>query len=201
MRHFIDTEFVEDGRTIDLISIGLVSDDGNELYLISSEFDESKASDWVKANVLPHLAPETPRLPRSEIAHQVRLFFCDDPKPEIWGYYADYDWVVFCQLFGRMIDLPSNFPRYCRDIKQFADDLKLRLPKPTGVEHHALADARWNRAAHALCVATKNAPICVCWCGGEWRSETNTDYKAGKISSKLPCPNCGRHDLIARVSA
>lgn len=37
---------------------------------------------------------------------------------EIYGYYADYDWVVFCSLFGRMIDLPSGMPMYCRDLKQ-----------------------------------------------------------------------------------
>jgi hypothetical protein len=25
-------------------------------------------------------------------------------KPEFYGYYSDYDWVVFCWLFGRMIE-------------------------------------------------------------------------------------------------
>lgn len=37
------------------------------------------------------------------------------------AYYADYDWVVFCWLFGRMIDLPKGFPMYCVDIKQIMD--------------------------------------------------------------------------------
>lgn len=39
-----------------------------------------------------------------------------------YGYYADYDWVVFCWLFGRMIDLPKGFPKYCRDLKQQMDE-------------------------------------------------------------------------------
>lgn len=44
-------------------------------------------------------------------------------KPvEFYGYFADYDWVLFCSLFGRMIDLPSGFPMYCRDLKQMLDE-------------------------------------------------------------------------------
>jgi hypothetical protein len=57
VRIFHDTEFVEDGRTIDLISIGLVAEDGSEYYAVSSEFDLKKlaASDWLMANVWPSL--------------------------------------------------------------------------------------------------------------------------------------------------
>lgn len=43
-------------------------------------------------------------------------------EPEFYAYYADYDWVVFCSLFGRMIDLPKGFPMYCKDLKQMLDD-------------------------------------------------------------------------------
>jgi hypothetical protein len=69
--------------------------------------------------------------------------------PEFWGFYADYDWVLLCQLFGTMMELPEGWPRYCRDVKQEADRLRLRLPKPTiGIEHHALHDARWLKFAH-----------------------------------------------------
>ena len=56
-RYFIDTEFVEDGKTIDLISIGIVCSDGREYYAINRDCDFSKASDWVKDNVLIHLPP------------------------------------------------------------------------------------------------------------------------------------------------
>jgi hypothetical protein len=40
---------------------------------------------------------------------------------EFYGYYADYDWVGFCWLFGKMNDLPKNFPMYCKDLKQILD--------------------------------------------------------------------------------
>jgi hypothetical protein len=51
----MDTEFIEDGSTIDLISIGIVCEDGREYYAQSVEFDHRKASEWVKENVLVHL--------------------------------------------------------------------------------------------------------------------------------------------------
>lgn len=64
MKYFIDTEFIEGfhkpflGKRrhfIDLISIGIVAEDGREYYAISDEFDESKASGWVKENVIDRL--------------------------------------------------------------------------------------------------------------------------------------------------
>jgi hypothetical protein len=199
MKFFLDTEFIEDGKTIDLISIGLVWDSSasGEYYAISTEFDASKADPWVKDNVLSKL-PNRENKPelfktRAEIAQDIKnivRFECSlapefyqnnltrhhewglertlgvginpekmeaakqklqqKSKPIFYGYYADYDWVVFCQLFGKMVDLPEGFPMYCRDIKQIADMLGgVVLPQPAeGVEHDALEDARWNKRVY-----------------------------------------------------
>lgn len=38
-----------------------------------------------------------------------------------YGYYSSYDWVNFCWLFGKMIDLPKGFPMHCNDLKQIID--------------------------------------------------------------------------------
>ncbi len=69
---------------------------------------------------------------------------------DFYGYYSGYDWVVFCQLFGRMIDLPKGFPMYMRDLKQMMDERNLskewkqeNCPDPLN-EHNALVDAEWN---------------------------------------------------------
>lgn len=70
-RIWFDTEFIEDGRTIDLISIGMVRDDGCEFYMENSECDFSRVSDWVKANVVPHLRGGDCRRSRSAIADAV----------------------------------------------------------------------------------------------------------------------------------
>jgi hypothetical protein len=162
VKYWLDTEFIEDGKTIDLISIGIVSEDGREYYAISTEFDEEKASDWVKENVIPQLEPRnqggaTFWKPRLHIKEDIiRFVLTSRPnfeKPEFWAYYAGYDWVTFCQLFGSMMELPKIFPMYCfpmycRDIKQWCDQLgNPELPKQEKGEHNALADARWNKEA------------------------------------------------------
>lgn len=148
MRYFIDTEFIERPGTIDLISIGIVDEDGSEFYAESNEVDWDQCNLWVLENVRPHLLPETFAMSRSEIAEAVLRFAPAKERPEFWGYYADYDWVVFCWLFGTMMDLPDGYPMYCRDLKQWCDSLgNPRLPKQKSGEHHALEDARWNRLA------------------------------------------------------
>ncbi len=43
-------------------------------------------------------------------------------KPIFYGYFSDYDWVVFAFLFGNMMSLPKDFPMYCRDLKQTLDE-------------------------------------------------------------------------------
>jgi len=71
-------------------------------------------------------------------------------KHRFYGYYSDYDWVVFCQLFGRMINLPKGFPMFCLDLKQEMDRLGASdTIKPSNSnEHDALADAKFNRNLH-----------------------------------------------------
>lgn len=153
MRFFLDTEFIESGpyRPVQLISIGIVAEDGREFYAISSEYIASDASEWVRDNVLAQLESSevAPRHKLWRIAEDILRFTAKDPgKPEFWGYYADYDWVVFCQIFGTMMDLPKGFPMYCRDIKQLCDDKgNPQLPAQGKGEHNALADARWNKLA------------------------------------------------------
>lgn len=155
MKYFLDTEFIEAGRSVPvtLISIGIVAEDGREFYAVSADFDPNSASEWVRENVLPHLG-DARRSAVAEIALEVLKFIGNDAKPEFWGYYADYDWVVFCQMFGTMMDLPKGWPMYCRDLKQRCDDLgNPELPKQASTEHNALEDARWNRTAHAFLAA------------------------------------------------
>ena len=154
-RIFFDTEFFEDGKTIDLISIGMVREDGAELYLESAEADlERAAADpWIAENVLAHLKGEG--VSRNEMAEKVVAFAGN--APEFWAYYADYDWVVLCQLFGRMIDLPKGWPMFCRDLQQEAVRIGIKFPPMKDGEHHALADARWNAQCFKLISERANA--------------------------------------------
>jgi len=239
MKYFIDTEFLEGTQkerfpvslfrketkpTIDLISIGIVAEDGREYYAISKDFNLKEAWNrwqlrtgqgdrnylqpreyWIRENVLYPIFLELAAKNNNEfigytftyklfeklickygktnkqIAEEIKSIFTADkvkhtgvfpntfPKDvQFCGYYADYDWVTFCWLFGKMMDLPKGFPMYCIDIKQYMDLVAktkryiktteersleecLReitnspnYPKQTN-EHNALADARWNK--------------------------------------------------------
>ena len=95
MRYFYDTEFIDDGRTIDLISIGVVAEDGREYYAVSTEFDPERAGSWVRANVLPKLPPPASQLwrPRARIRSDLETFFdVDGSEPiELWAWVGAYD--------------------------------------------------------------------------------------------------------------
>lgn len=240
-KFFIDTEFLEGTQknwlgkntkpTIDLISIGIVCEDGRSYYAISKDFNLKEAWNrwqpkehnlpmgitkeyWLRNNVLKPifnelLAKEKTRYKdftkhhleylinkhgktNIQIAEEVYNFCSNNYHqgnsltfnqrkkyplydrfiPEFYGYYSDYDWVVFCWLFGKMIDLPNGFPMYCKDLKQSLDERNIEycskmedmLRKEKGVyyiqqkydiknhkdypkknnEHNALADAQWN---------------------------------------------------------
>jgi hypothetical protein len=196
MKYFLDCEFHEgfykpfmkpNRHFIDLISIGIVCEDGREYYAISKDFDIKAAWNkydkkinttynntlkeeiaynsmyikdyWLRDNVLKPIFQELLLIDEPiafhseynyeftygsfkslinkygksnlEIRNEIINFTSQYSKkpteiwdrPEFYGYYADYDWVLFCSLFGRMINLPSNYPMYCKDLKQIYDDL------------------------------------------------------------------------------
>lgn len=154
MKYFLDTEFIEYPHVILLISIGIVAEDGREYYAESSEWDNqdlnqtNDCGEWLQKNVICHLDKDISKRKSLLTIKTEVLEFIGEDKPIFYGYYADYDWVVFCWIFGQMVDLPRDWPKYCRDIKQLADMLgNPTLPKQESNEHNALADARWNKQA------------------------------------------------------
>jgi hypothetical protein len=155
MKMWFDTEFIEDGKTIELISIGIVAEDGREYYAELCGEDglppycHIPQDHWVIKNVVPHLQMRN-LLTRSAVAKEIKTFVCQ--QPEFWAYYADYDWVALCQLFGRMIDLPKDWPQFCLDVQQLAVMAKhsgavITLPPKPPNSHNALADAKWTKLA------------------------------------------------------
>jgi len=174
MKYFLDTEFIEKPNMIDLISIGIISENDDTFYGESINWDISQCNDWIKENVIPHLKwrndfdDSVQKInsckkfthvskakvwscfgENSYIGKVMNEFIsdtCDSEKIEFYGYYADYDWVVFCWLFGKMIDLPEGFPKYCKDVKQMIDEKgNPKKPKQISGEHDALADAIYHK--------------------------------------------------------
>jgi hypothetical protein len=169
-RIFIDTEFLEDGRTIDLISIGIVAENGDEYYAVIRDdgiLHRAVNRDWLRENVISSLPvrvwqpsmyatwtgawdenhPDFAAVkPREQIADEVRQFILSFPDPQLWAWYSAYDHVALCQLFGAMIDLPDGIPMFTNDLKQECVRLgDPRVPEQETGQHNALADARHNR--------------------------------------------------------
>ena len=148
MRFFYDTEFIEDGTTIDLVSIGVVDETGREFYAVSTEFDDRKAIPWVRRNVLDKLpSPADPAWRSRERIRTDLLAFLTDPgeEVELWAWFGAYDHVALAQLWGSMPALPREIPRFTRELRQRWDDVGRPdfPPKPSGA-HDALVDARYN---------------------------------------------------------
>ncbi|WP_199443320.1 polyadenylate-specific 3'-exoribonuclease AS [Umezawaea beigongshangensis] len=153
MRFFYDCEFIEDGVTIDLVSIGVVDEEGREFYAVSTEFDPDRAGPWVRHNVLNQLPPPASRAWRSRerIRTDLLEFFggpgANRDDVELWAWFAAYDHVALAQLWGAMPALPRCLPRFTRDLRQRWEDVgKPVLPKAPADAHDALADARHNLA-------------------------------------------------------
>lgn len=143
MRFWYDTEFIEDGTTIELVSIGVVAEDGREYYAVSTEFDAARAGAWVREHVLgqlPALGDPTWRT-RAQIRTDLEELFGE--QPVFWAWVSAYDHVVLCQLWGSMVELPQSYPRWTRDVKQLWHTLERpQLPRQPAGQHHALDDAR-----------------------------------------------------------
>ncbi len=211
MRYYLDTEFLQGtqnklfGKTkqmIELISIGLVDENGREFYAISKEFNLKEAWNrydevinkrfpqgaeydriyWIRNNVLRPIFVELANIhieyvnkahrmgigvtkkdifkfsyknmkwllntygeKNIEIANSICAFIYGDDcggsgmsaiemamkyeisdktlEPEFYAYYASYDWVVFCQIFGGMMSLPKGFPMHINCLKQMMDEI------------------------------------------------------------------------------
>lgn len=148
MRFFYDSEFIEDGTTIDLISLGVVADDGREFYAVSTEFDPGRAGEWVRTNVLPKLPSPASKAWRSRqaIRDDLLAFLTETGDDiELWAWVSAYDHVVLCQLWGPMTALPRVIPRFTHELRQHWEDAgRPKLPQAPADAHDALADARHN---------------------------------------------------------
>lgn len=196
MRFYLDCEFEERGYEypIHLISIAVVCDNGEFYAQVDDERNVfimdgviggftteeiarvTQVDPWLVDNVyrnlsLNYLRPEqwvTRSELRTYLTDWLKVMQSTDKTMEFWGYFADYDWVLFSQIFGRMIDLQTvipQLPMLCMDLKQ--EMIRLEIDKKamkqeidlwtpinrnymgqTLTEHHCLYDARWNKAAY-----------------------------------------------------
>lgn len=187
-RIFYDFEFIEyrrgwfrKYRTIDPISIGMVAEDGRELYLVNRDMPvrRIRRHPWLMDNVVPglpkghgdqkitmpkrwlfHYADRTVQ-PREVIADRVREFIQATPDVELWADFGAYDHVCLAWLFGSMIDLPDGVPMFTADLQQEMVRLGVTdrdMPSNPGRAHNALDDARQGARVGAYLATLATAP-------------------------------------------
>lgn len=148
MRYFYDTEFDQTATGYDLISIGVVAEDGRSYEAVSAEADWDRIGQngWLMDNVVPHLPPEQEWKPRRTIAEELFLFLTEDDRPpELWGWFTSWDHTCLTKLYGG-IPSPSWLPDFTHDLRavvEYADlpgSVFRNLPI-FGVNHSALEDA------------------------------------------------------------
>jgi 3'-5' exoribonuclease-like protein len=162
---FFDTEFIENGSTIIPLSIGIVSEDGRELYLEWHRTPEelATANEFVQTNVFPHLAYMNEDYRFVHEAHHIRellVEFVTGVKfPRLWAWYATYDWMVLCQMFGNMTDLPEHFLYFPMDLRAIVEweggQKRYAFPKQQGTAHNALEDAKHLKVMYDIVKGSK----------------------------------------------
>ncbi len=139
MRYFLDTEYNGWGGT--LLSLALVPDDGEELYLtleLSGPLDE-----WVERYVVPYLdtVPQSltsPRLNRTDAARMISHYLAGDPEPLIVA-----DWPEDLALFNALLVTgPAMMAEVPALQFQFMPLAGFSTAANSKVPHNALHDAR-----------------------------------------------------------
>jgi len=139
LRYFLDTEYNGWGGA--LISLALVPDDGEELYL-TLDWD-CALEEWVERNVVPYLdmVPQSlvsPRLSRADAARAVGHYLTGDNDPLIVADWPE-DIALFNALLvtgpGVMAEVPEMTFRVVQ-LPGFSTAANSKVP------HNALHDAR-----------------------------------------------------------
>ena len=138
MKVFLDTEFTGLHQNTSLLSIGIIDEDGRTFYAEISDYDFTQMDEWLLENIMSHMIfePAKPgeeeyysaerfddnpigqdlyksyslkmRGTIKEVAQELEKWLNQYDKVEIWSDCLAYDWMLFCQMFGGAMNIPSN---------------------------------------------------------------------------------------------
>lgn len=151
MKIFYDWEFLDTGRVIEPISLGMVTEEGAEYYAVFSHitmppiYAQICRHSWLMHNVVIHLplkADAPLKMPtigygggfrldrdnpvvktKAVIRAEVKAFLDQAAPVELWGYYPAYDHVLLAQLFGSMVEHPASMSMVTFDVAQLCNHL------------------------------------------------------------------------------
>jgi hypothetical protein len=172
MRIFFDTEFTGLFQGADLLSIGLMAEDGQSFYCESLTYDlqAARGNEFVATHVLPALMQNQPDVPRGplysgsletgyigaiwQVGDAVLRFLQRfDTRLEMWSDCYAYDWVLFCELWGGALKIPAGIYYIPFDLStllwacHYDPDVDREVfagltDHPEKRKHHALWDAK-----------------------------------------------------------
>ena len=155
MRFYLDIEFLKRGPhvPIELISLAMVTDDDQMLYLVNADFDRALADDWMRTHVLPHLDRDDAHAPVpfgqfGPADRSVRRAGLRRQQAAVREVARRLRLRLLSTCFGRMIDHPAGWPKHFLDLREWAGRLgNAHIPRTQPHEHDALYDARHDRDA------------------------------------------------------
>ena len=134
MKLFFDTEFTGLRKTITLISLGIVAEDGRKFYAEFTDYSREQCDDWIKENVIDNLyldgmgdgASSTDenqpcilvRGNKEYVKNELSDWLSRFDAVEFVSDVCHYDFVLLIDLFGTAFDLPKNANPACHDINQ-----------------------------------------------------------------------------------
>ena len=155
---FFDTEFSSLHVKSKLISIGFISEDGQEFYAeMTDTYLWFHCSDWVKENVLTLLdAPEGRRMARDEMALQLHAWLEGFGEPVTLACDSmECDWRWIKKLYPTPEKWPVNLAQEPEILRFIDDDFSNAVAdafKQGLRRHHALDDAKANRMGWQACL-------------------------------------------------
>lgn len=125
MKVFFDSEFTGLKKDSDLISIGLVSENGEGLYIEFNDYRTELVDEWIMENVISNLLHKNlnqlddicenaiylkgdRKTATSLILNWFNTISSKDEQIEIWSDCLSYDWVLFNDLFGGALSIPEK---------------------------------------------------------------------------------------------
>ena len=156
MKIFFDTEFTGLHKNTTLISIGMVAEDGRELYCELNDYDKSQVDDWIKDNVIGNLYNTNP-IDTKQLQKTIEGFIEPYSEVEIWSDCLSYDWVLFNNIWGHAFNIPKKIYYIpfdiCTLMKVKGVDPNINREELAGLEdggqkHNALWDAKVIKACY-----------------------------------------------------
>lgn len=163
---FFDTEFTGLEKSSELISIGLISDCGKEFYAEVSDYDKSlvEGNQWIKENVIANLKGGDFEMTKEQLKAALTEWFDQFDKIEAWADVNQYDWVMFCDIFGSAFEIPGHIYYIPFDLvglfREKGIDTDINREEFSGIKkdaekHNALWDAKVCRACYRKAIISK----------------------------------------------